>query len=403
MTIGIDASRANRSFRTGTEWYSFYLIKYLAQIDSKNVYILYIDEPLCSDLAEVIKKASNFKVKLLKWPFRFFWTQCRLSLEMLFKYPNVLFVPAHAIPFIHPRKTITTLHDVAFARDENIYEREVIETDYSISSRFLSFLVRIFTLGRHKMDSIDYLHWSTKFALKHAKKIITVSEFTKKEVLSIYKEAKEKKIQVVYNGFNNVLYKKINDQEKIDKVLKKYGIPEPYFLYVGRLDKKKNTAQLVESFAIFKENNSDLKHKLVLLGSVGFGYDKVKFAIEEFNLENDIKILGWIDENDMPAILNGADAFVFPSLYEGFGIPVIQSLACGVPTIISDIPVLREIAKDSSLYFEPRDKYSIASAMREIVSNQTLRTSLIKQGYDVANEYSWRKCAKETLEVIRSL
>ncbi len=151
---------------------------------------------------------------------------------------------------------------------------------------------------------------------------------------------------------------------------------------------------------MFKESHPQAEVKLVLIGNAGFGYDEVKYIIEEYNLSRSVLMPGWVIEEDLPAIFSGALAFIFPTLHEGFGIPVLQAMACGVPVLISDLPVLREIAGEAALFFNPRDKVSIASAFSDIFSNQELRLSLKIRGLAQAKQFSWEQSAKETLKVL---
>lgn len=403
MIIGVDASRANRRYKTGTEWYSFYVIKNLAELDKENKYILYVNDLPLPELQEIIQTNANFSIKILKWPFNFFWTLGRLSIEMIIHRPDILFVPAHTLPLFQPRKTITTIHDIAFARERSLYYEKEVPLETRLGRILLNSFVKLITFSKYQPNSVDYLDWSTRYAFKRAKKIITVSEFTKQEILAVYPQAKADKIVAIHNGYNNELYKKIDDPERVDAILKKYGLERPYFLYVGRLEKKKNTPTLIEAFALFKEKNPGANHTLVLIGSASYGFDEVKYIIEEFNLNKEVIMPGWVEEYDLPYIYNGAVAFIFPTKHEGFGIPVIQSLACGLPTAVSDIPVLREVAGDSVLYFNPRARRDIRRAMESLIMDQELRGKLIKQGYLKAQEFSWRKCAEETWREILSL
>ena len=397
MIIGIDASLANRQRKTGTEWYSFYLIKNLAIIDKVNTYWLYLNAPASPEIIDIVKNNSNFIFKHLDWPFNSFWTLGRLSIEMILKRPDVLFVPAHTLPLFSPRRTINTIHDVAFFREKNLYFSQKLKSSRFGLRTLINFLVKLITLGRYRADSVDYLFWSTNFAIKSAWKIITVSNFTKQEILQLCPSAKEKKIKVIHNGYNDQLYRKIIDEEKINSVLRKYNLTQPYFLYVGRLEKKKNTPTLIEALALLRDLHPEIKEKLVLIGNASFGFDEVKYIIEEFNLNNEVIIPGWVDEEDMPYIYNAASAFVFPTKHEGFGIPILESMACGLPTIASDLPVLREVAGDAIVYFDQNDKNNIAYTMFRIISDQNLRQELITRGLEKSREFSWHKCAQETL------
>jgi len=402
MIIGIDASRANRSLRTGTEWYSFYIIQSLAKIDRENKYILYVDKEPESDLVQALSVYSNFSFKILKWPLKYFWTLGRLSWEMLVHRPQVLFVPAHSLPLIHPRHTVNTIHDIAFMREGGLYQKQKVRLENRVIRSLLNVLTRLITHGRYQSNSLDYLKWSTAYSLKHAHKIIAVSNFTKQELLATYKKADDSKIEVVYNGYPEKLYHFIEDDDDRRAVLDKYDFQEPFFLYVGRLEKKKNTHTLVEAFAIFKDAHPELDMQLVLIGNAGYGYDEVKYILEEYNLASSVIMPGWIPEFDMPAIFSAATAFVFPTLHEGFGIPVIQAMACGVPTLISDIPVLREIAADAALFFDPRSRVDLAEAMNRVASDADLRQNLKAKGLERAAQFSWEKSATETLKILTS-
>lgn len=400
MIIGIDASRANLKHKTGTEWYSFYLIKNLAVIDTKNKYRLYLNKEVSYELRKAVENNSNFSFKVLSWPLYSFWTLGRLSLEMLFNAPDVLFVPAHGIPFFSPKKTVNTIHDLAFLRDSNLYRSERVKTSSSFLRRLISFLVRIITFGKYRATSLDYLYWSSNFALKKASKIITVSEFTKKEILNFYPKAKANKVHVIHNGYNSDLYRPMPSDSFSDSVLEKYGLSRPFFLYVGRLEKKKNTPSLIEALSIFKENYPDAEEKLVLIGNASFGYDEVKYVIEEFNLENDVIMPGWVDEADMPYIFSSAKAFIFPTRYEGFGIPVLQAMACGLPCAVSDIEVLKEVAGDAAIYFDRDDNFAMAEAMHLVSGDENIRQELIEKGLERVQNFSFEKCARETLAVL---
>jgi glycosyltransferase involved in cell wall biosynthesis len=403
MIIGIDASRANRRLKTGTEWYAFHIIKNLIALDRKNDYLLYLDVDPSPELIAAVSHHSNVKLKKLSWPWSYFWTLGRLSLEMIFKRPDVLFVPAHSLPLFRPKKTVTTIHDIAFIRECALYKKKCVQTDSQGAKRILNLFVRFITRGRYSSNSLDHLVWSTAYALKKAQTIIAVSEFTKSEILEVYSRRYENKIKVVHNAYDQDIYKVIENDNLKAQVLDKYNLNVPFFLYVGRLEKKKNTPALVEAFALFKEAYPESSMKLLMIGNAGFGYDEVKYVIEEYNLENSVLMPGWAEEADLPIIFNSAFAFVFPTLHEGFGIPVLQAMACQTPTLISDITVLREIAAKAAFYFNPRDKDDIFKAMSLIYRDEKLRRELTKKGLERAALFSWQKSAQKTLEIIESL
>ncbi|MFA5421044.1 MAG: glycosyltransferase family 1 protein [Patescibacteria group bacterium] len=405
MTIGIDASRANRDFKTGTEWYSYYLIKNFIELDKESQFILYSDKKISESFLKDLKlsERNNVKVKVLKWPFKFFWTLGRMSIEMIFNRPDILFVPAHVIPFFSPKKTITTIHDVGFLNNTNLYDSDVVLFESSFRKKITRFFVKIFTFGKFSLGSSDYLKWSTVFALKNAKKIITVSNFTRNEILNNYKKVKSDKLVAIYNGYNNNLYRKIDNQEEIKSVLLNYGIKGNYFLYVGRIEKKKNIKTLLQAFYCFKEADRDRKYKLVLVGNIGYGYDELKYLIEELDISEDIIMLGWVEESDMPYLFNASQAFIFPSLYEGFGIPILQAMACGVPVIASDIEVFKEIGANVPLFFSKFNDEDLYYKMELVDGDKNGREIVISRGLEYVKNFSWEKCARETLEEIKNL
>lgn len=416
MLIGIDASRANKLHKSGTEWYAFYLIRELAQLDSANQYVLYTDRPLVGGLADlgsvevdpmtgpatfdaegyqlISSPHHNFRAKVLSWPFKFFWTLGGLSLEMLFNRPDVLFVPAHTLPLIHPRHSVVTIHDIGFKRALSLYEADRV----GYKNRWVNYLVRLITGTRYGATQTDYLDWSTAFALRAASHIITISEFSKAELLDAY-QADSTKLTVVHNGYNDQLYRHL-PSAKSDATLIVNGIIKPFIFYVGRLEKKKNISQLIEAFALLKQQHPDLPHKLVLVGNASYGFDEVKYNISEYGLDNEVIMPGWIEERSMPDIYNAASAFIFPTNYEGFGIPLLQAMACGTPIAASNIAPVREVVGEAAVLFDPNSAQSMADQIFKLLSDQALQDQLKKQGLARVHNFSWRKCAQETLAVL---
>lgn len=376
MKIAIDASRANKLYKTGTEWYSWHLIQNFKKIAGpQDQFILYSREPLLGGLEQL---PEGWQSRVLKWPPQKFWTQIRLSLEMLFHPPDILFVPAHVIPLIHPKKVITTCHDVGFLRLPKSYSR--LELKY------------------HK--------FALNFAIKHASKIITVSEFTKKELIELT-GIDPARLVVVHNGYDKARYKVIEDKSAVERILNKYNLKKPYILYIGRLELKKNTPGLVQAFGMLKKNlnlkSEILDLKLLLVGQPGFGFEKVIHEIIINNLHDEVIMPGWIDEEDLPFLINGADLFIFPSFYEGFGIPILEAMACGTPVVAADIEPLREVAEEAAYFVDPWKPENIAAGIARVLSDKFLREELKVRGLAQTQKFSWEKCARETLRVIQQL
>jgi len=425
MLIAIDASRANIRHKTGPEWYSFYLIRYLAKLDKENEYILYSNKPLKGDLIDLTRECSqisskegkieidskgyqkikspynNFRAKILKWPFKYFWTQGRMSLEMVFNRPDVLFVPAHVLPIIHPKKSIVTIHDIGYECPVCSLLEGKMGPFNPRRKHFLDYFVKILTFGKYQVNTHDYLRWSTEYAVKHAKKIIVTSSYTKSDLNKKFKHLPDK-ISVIHNGYNTCLYNKEDDKEKVDRIKLKYGIEGEYLFYIGRIERKKNIPILIEAYAILKERLNNFNHKLVLVGDASFGYDEINYAIREFDLVDDVIMPGWVEEVDVPFLFRGADIFVFPSSYEGFGLPLLQAMAVGVPIVASDVTSIPEVVKDAALLCNPQYALSVSDSLAKVIGNKELRGSLVKKGFERVKEFSWEKTARETLKEINA-
>src|SRR3989339_379761 len=335
MVIGIDASRANQEKRTGTEWYSFYILQELKKIiPSEHQVILYTKEKLKADLAEIPK---NWKVKILNWPPKFLWTQFRLSWHLLWHKIDLLYIPAHTIPFVHPKKIALVVHDVGFHRQDKLYNDQTIGYQAPLAKKIINFLVRFATLGKYSAREQDYHQFSMKQAAKHATKIITPSHFSKKEILDIY-SLDANNITVIPNGFCQRAHK-IEKTATAESLFKKYKIASPFLLFIGRIEYKKNIPKLIEAFHLLK-TKYHFPGFLVLAGSPGYGFEAIQEKITKYNLKEQVLIPGWVNEQDLAQMIKTATVFVFPSLYEGFGIPVLEAMEEKIPVACSAIPAL---------------------------------------------------------------
>lgn len=383
MIIGIDASRANLSEKTGVEWYAWHLIENLKKQSIDNIdyetekgirFVLYSYKPLHGDLS---KLPPNWSEKTLHWPFKKFWTQIRLSWEMLVNPPDVLFVPSHVFPIIHPKKTVMTVHDVAANKFPQSY------------SRFQHW----------------YTLWAAKYAVHHLWRVIVPSLFTKKELSEIskmgFKEI-EDKVQVIKHGYDK-RYAKSYDKFAMKQVLEKYKISFPFFLTVGRLEERKNTKRIIQAFNHLSHNAKTEKYNLVLIGNPGYGYAEVERAIEESPYKDRIICLGWVKTEDIVLLMNAAEIFVFTSLHEGFGLPVLEALACGTPVVATKGSCTEELAGDACVYVDSGDIWSITQGIASLLENQELRNANAKKGLERVQNFSWEKCSAETYKLLMGL
>jgi len=399
MIIGIDASRANEKQKTGTEWYSYYLIQEIKKIAPPEMeFVLYSKETLSNGLENL---PENFKSKVLRWPPKFLWTQIRLSWEMIWHKPDILFVPAHTIPLIHPKKTVTILHDIGFEKYPELYSQKFIGYKQSFFRGIIWLLIKIITLGKYSNTELDYHRFSARFALKHAQKIITVSQFSKNEIINIYK-VNPGHVVVITPGYNSRYKQHASQDKRGEEILNKYRIKKSYFLSIGRLEEKKNTAGIVEAFALFKKKDEN-DYQLVLAGKPGYNFNRVEEVIKKYYLEKDVLMTGFVYDEDLPFLMQHACLFLMPSFYEGFGLPIIEAMACGIPVVTSNIASMKEIAEKSGFLVNPYNTREIADAMDRLTKDVNLRNKLIENGLKKACQYNWQDCATQTLKVISSL
>jgi len=365
MKIGIDASRAQVKERTGTENYSQNLILALSKIDSKNSYRLYFrrsDKDFC-DLPK------NFEKKFIGLPR--LWTQVGLAFEVLKNPPDLLFIPAHTLPIIRrpSLKTVVTVHD--------------------LGAEFLP--------GYHTFGGREYLLLSTRYAVKNATALIAVSQATKHDLIEKL-GADHAKIFVVYEGVDHHFFKP-QEPNEIEGVKAKYKISGDYFLFVGTIQPRKNLVRLIEAFAKLGERKN---LNFVLAGKKGWLADEIYQAPKKFKVEEKVRFLDYVVLEDLPALYSGCLAFVLPSLVEGFGLPVLEAMACGAPVILSTASSLTEVGGSAALYMAPDNTKELVNHLTKVL-DPNLREKLSVKSIDQAQKFSWEKCAEETLEVFERI
>lgn len=365
MIIGIEAARANQPNKTGTEWYAYELTRALVALGAPHEYILYSKTPLEPPLASL---GPNVESRVLSWPPRL-WTHTALLWEVNTSKPDVLFVPAHTIPFLHLVPTVTMTHDVGFRRAPELYAQK----------------------------ELAYHRFSMWLAAKTARMILVPSEFTKREILELY-DIPERRLKVIYHGFDSGRFRVMEDAQEVQKTLDRYGIRRPYCLYVGRLQEKKNIPNLIRAFAEVRKKKPEVV--LVLAGKPDYHFDRMRELIQKLQLEQAIVLSGYVPAEDIPALMNGATAFVFPSAYEGFGFPVLEAQACGTPVVASSAASLPEVGGDGALYADPASPDSIAEQILRILDDSKLRHELRQRGFANLKRFSWEKCAQQTLNAL---
>lgn len=382
-TIAIDIRLLGKK-RTGDEMVFFHLTKEVLKLDKKNQYLLLTDETEKEKIKALslrLECAEQKNVKIISLPSknRFVWNLWTLP-TYLFQNTIDVFHTQYILPIFAPRRTkiITHIHDVSFRAHPKLI---------NWSDRlFLSLLI--------------------PRSLRKAARIIAPSQFTKDEIVKYY-GINAKKIEVIPNAIGEEFLENIlNNPENDHTIREKYHLPEKFILYVGTLQPRKNIPFLIEAFAKLqthlRENNIETSDiKLVLVGNRNAHHMDKRIAeiIAGKNLENDVIFPGFIDQEDLPDVIQMADIFVFPSLYEGFGIPLLEAMSQSVPIAATNIPSLRETAGDAAIYFDPVSIANCEEKLYTLIVDKKQREALIQRERGRLHSFSWQKSAELLLEV----
>jgi glycosyltransferase involved in cell wall biosynthesis len=364
MKIGIDASRFNLSGGTGVEHYSVKIIQGLIDtFKHQKEHNLVLYSP---------KKLTLYKTKTIQHrviPFPRLWTKIRLSWEMLFHKPDVLFVPSHVFPHFSPKKSIITIHDVAFMHLKKEY------------SRFQYW----------------YLKKTTKYAVKKASTIIVPSFATRQDLVKFFKCPSEK-IVVIPHGCDFQIKKLSTEQDS--KLLTRIGLSKKdnFFLFIGRLEDKKNIKRLISAFLSFHETFPNWK--LILAGKRGQGFGEIIKKAMKADAFKHVLMPGYITENEKHVLLKYCDAFVFPSLYEGFGFPILEAYTYRKPVITSQEASIPEVAGNGAIYVNAHKTTSIKEGMEQLIKNPALKETTLAMQNTVLSKFKWDKAIKKTIEVL---
>lgn len=365
MKIGIDASRAFMRQRTGIEEYAYRTIVGFKNRLKEHEVFLYVKKRDFESANFSLPK--NWTVKPI--PYNYFWTQIGLSWEMLINPVDVLFIPAHTVPFVHPKRTIVTIHGL---------EYEHCPESYSGYSRMF-----------HRFFIKRSCEW--------ANTVVAVSKNTKKDLEKMYGIAGEK-IKVIYNGVDERLKKHASSGEKKTprNFCSEFGC---FVLFIGRLEKRKNIQGIVQAFEILKEKFG-YRGKLLLAGKPGYGIESIEKQINESKFVNDIIELGFVSDKERGRLLREADVFLFPSLCEGFGIPILEAQSVGTPVVASRMGPLDEVAGNADILVDPQKPQEIAKLANKLIRNGKFCDEVSQKGLKNVLRFSWDKCANELARVI---
>jgi len=358
MLVGIDASRATAARRTGTEAYSLHLIRALLKLESKHHFRLYFNRP---PPAGLFIPTPHLQPRVISFPR--LWTHLRLAAELARRRPDILFVPSHVLPLAFPGPAAVTVHDLGYLHFPQA----------------------------HPILSRLYLDWSTRWNTRRAAVVIADSEATRQDLIAHY-QTDPAKIVVAYPGYDKML-RPVRDPAA---AVRGQGchIQGNYLLYLGTLQPRKNLVRLIDAFTRLPATQPSLQ--LVLAGNPGWLAD----PILEYARQAGVILPGFIANKAKAALLSGAAAFLFPSLYEGFGFPVLEAMACGTPVICSNTSSLPEVAGDAALLVDPLDTAGLTAAIQRILTDHTLRANLIQRGFANLKRFSWLQCAKQVMAAI---
>ncbi len=395
MKIGIDA-RLYGTKHGGIGRYAQKLIEHLEKIDSENQYFIFLQK---NNFADYQPQAPNFSKALAD--FRAYgWREQILFPKLLNKH-NLDFVhfTHFNAPIFYHKKFIITIHDLIISHYPDSRATTLNPFLYKIKLFFYNIVIN--------------------HAAKGAKKIIAVSEYTKNDIIKFLKVAPEK-IVVTYEGYDRpkesppppCLKEGVAKQRaeasgaRVDECdpgsIQRCpgtggGLKGDYLLYVGSAYPHKNLEKLLMAFKKIIETKNNLK--LVLVGSKNYFYERLEQEIKKLNLQNNVILAGYCDDDKLACLYKSAKAYVFPSLIEGFGLPPLEAQSYGVPVASSNATCLPEILGDSVLYFNPENINDMAEKISRIINDENLRNDLINKGLENLKKYSWENCAQKTLEI----
>ncbi len=372
MKIGIDGNEANIADRVGSGMYAYQVLKHLYELDTWNEYTIYLKHAPIRDMPN---ERKNWKYVVLG-PEKL-WTQFALPLRLFIdgRKLDVFFSPGHYAPRFCPCKTVISVLDTAYLRFPEYFK---------------------------KSDLMQLKSWS-KYSIKKAAHVLTISESSKQDIVKFY-GTDPNKVTVTYLGFDTETFKPVENEEKIKKILDKYGFKRPYILYLGTLQPRKNIVRLIQAFKdlITQESYTQLGLKLVIVGKKGWLYQEIFAEVKKLQLEDVVVFTGYITDDEKPAILSGALLYTLPSLYEGFGIPVLEAMACGTPVVVSRISSLPEVVGEYGVLVDPYNVKSISGGLKLLVKDVDLREQLKKNGLQWVKQFDWMHTARTTLAVLES-
>ena len=374
MKILIDARLALNA-TTGIGNYLVNLVETLLSIDNKNKYRILIRENLKQDHPFKQWQQQNLIAEKSRIAPVRPGQHLLIPLKLRGRDIDVYHYPHFDLPLLQRYRSVVTIHDLKY-----IIAPELFPEFGSLKKLYMSFCYRM--------------------SCRKAKKIIVVSENTKRDLVRLY-QVSPLKIAVIPLAAS-LNFKPTASKTEIHSQLIKLGVNKRYFLVIGERRPHKNLVRIIEAFQIFKQHGFD-DYKLVVIGKKYGSYSEPEQKIEQLNLNEDVILKGYVSDEELPLYYQGAEAFLFTSLYEGFGIPILEAMSCGTPVITSNISSLPEVAADAALCINPVSSSAIAEAMERLVLQPELKANLISKGLKRAKMFSWKQAAEQTLAVYQEV
>jgi glycosyltransferase involved in cell wall biosynthesis len=367
MKIGI-MLRHYEQQEGGVKVYTKKLLPLLFSLSSRHHYVLiYQNAKLLGTYAQY----PNVEEVAVGMPGTVPWDQIAVPWIARKKRLDLIFNPKFTVPFFARAKKMFVLHGSEW-----------------------------FVIPEHfKKHDQWYFNAFVPLYCRHADAFVAVSHAVKADVVK-HTGVDPHKVFPIHNGFDPSLFQPVRDQEKLLAVRKNYKLPDRFILWCGQIESRKNVARLLRAFALIKDS---VPHQLVLAGEQRWSTRAELQVMRELNLEDRVYFPGWIQHGDLPAVYSLADLFAFPSLYEGFGIPLIEAMACGCPIVTADTCAPPEVLEGSGILVDPLSVEDIAAGMRKVLLDAPLRADMIAKGLERAKDFGWDRCAKQVLAVFDSL
>lgn len=377
MLVGIDGNEANVKARVGSNQYAFELLRAIYKLKTNHSFIIYLqDQPL----PDMPKKKKGWSYKVFG-PKRF-WTRWRLPLELHFgkPRPDVFFTPGHYAPAFCPVPFVCSIMDLGFIKFPEQFTRK---------------------------DLLQLACW-TRRSVEKASHVLAISQATKNDIIKAY-GVPSKKITVTYPGYDREKFNDRVKEQESERVKDKYRISGDYILFLGSLRPSKNIEGLLGAFKLVVSEQWSVVGKkklitnhqspitLVVAGKKGWMYQSIFEAVKELELEQKVIFTDFVPDEEIPPLMAGAKVFVMPSFWEGFGIPVVEAMACGVPVVVSDAGSLPGVAGDAGVIVDPYSEEDIARGVRLALEKGR---KLAQKGLEQAKKFSWEKAAQKTIEVL---